>query len=586
MPFIFQSGKHPNRHIYLGHSYTDSTQTTLSKRVKIGTVDPILDIEIYDIDFFKAKEIEGVSIPEEIQNDALVKMLNTAKKVLSLPDEEKKQVAPATIFSLHELLALFEDKSLKEIQESILNETNKKILPKRQVIPFKKKSFGAFYLFDRVSKQIKLKKALKIAFPDDWKEIFMLSCYLVSTNQPLKYCQNWVNNVDGLPVTLTLPKINQLMMGLKEDQVNYFYTLWNDFINEKDLVAFDLLSISSPSCQFFNVDFSFNLGYTNINQINAWLLFGQSSLLPVYFKPYTDPFKDVSSLKDSLASIYSSNNRQIPVILDKKFARIRNINEMLDGPQKNDFLISLPFMFNDATQSALIFSKGIQQSPKSVLHTEANVLRTTINNVWENGCPVYFHTYFNHGIYNTDTARIQHEVQALQAKFTKGRLKYIGDKQLAKWAKTSYDQDKRKEYSLNQTKIDFYTSHIGWSILLSNFINDHNKALNFYIIKDLFENYFFKLKLQLDLKRPFNPRDKVTTSKLLLIFISFIILSALHKPVLEIDKYITYSVEKLIREMEYLSKIYTDKSTTLESITSNHKYIFNLYNLKEPNILI
>jgi hypothetical protein len=78
---------------------------------------------------------------------------------------------------------------------------------------------GLFYLLDGISKRIGLEDALAKAFPNYWEEIFMLACFMVSTHDPLMYCEDWIEGTESLPVgRMTSQRISELLAVMKPEQ--------------------------------------------------------------------------------------------------------------------------------------------------------------------------------------------------------------------------------------------------------------------------------------------------------------------------------------------------------------------------------
>lgn len=586
MSFIFEAGKHPHRYIYLGYTYRDKDKKTVNKRVRIGKIDPTLKIPVYDINFFKQKELRGIDIPSELQANALTNMINDAKKILNLTDNEKREISPYTIALLKEVLELNNDKLSKNTQQANLIDHNKPLFSLNDIKLSVKKKYGLFYLFDGISEQIRLKEALKMAFPYDWKKIFMLACYLISTDDEVMYCQNWLNKVEGLPVTLTPKDINELLTGISLDKINNFYAIWANLRSETELLALDITPISSYSSQISKVEYVYNRENDTLGKINAYLLLGQTSKLPIYFKPYSGSITDLSALKETIGNL---DNTKISLIMDKGFASINNINEMLTvnemltEPQKINFLISLPFTLNYAKKTVLALSDSIVKHA-NVLTSARHIWATTLEDVWPNGCPVYLHAYFNARKNHKDTYGIHSEVEGLLAKLTTEGIANCSDKELKKWGTVSHDKNQAKIFHLNEAKIIHSTTTAGWFLLLSNFISDKTDLLHLYKTKDILKIGFFKFNAQLGLKRLIGHSDQVTHTKLLLTFISLILLSHINKTMSENDLYTNFTINSLIQEMESLEVTHVKESIFLSPISSIQKRILNSFNLKEPNI--
>jgi hypothetical protein len=52
------------------------------------------------------------------------------------------------------------------------------------------KDFGSFYLFKELAAKIGLLDIIQKVFPDTWREIFDLVCFIVSNGEPFMYCQD------------------------------------------------------------------------------------------------------------------------------------------------------------------------------------------------------------------------------------------------------------------------------------------------------------------------------------------------------------------------------------------------------------
>jgi hypothetical protein len=75
-----------------------------------------------------------------------------------------------------------------------------KLYSRYDVINSQDKEFGFFHLMREIADQIGLKDSLSSAIPSLWKEIFMLSCFLVSSGEPFQHCSDWINASDGFKV--------------------------------------------------------------------------------------------------------------------------------------------------------------------------------------------------------------------------------------------------------------------------------------------------------------------------------------------------------------------------------------------------
>jgi len=90
------------------------------------------------------------------------------------------------------------------------------------------KSYGAFHLFHELAKENGLLELLREVFPDKCNEIFSLASFLVESNEPVMYCEDWASRTATLPIgTLSSQRISELLSEITVEQRNAFYQAWN-----------------------------------------------------------------------------------------------------------------------------------------------------------------------------------------------------------------------------------------------------------------------------------------------------------------------------------------------------------------------
>ena len=76
------------------------------------------------------------------------------------------------------------------------------------------KELGSFYLLKEIAGAIGLLEILQEVFPDRWREVFELACFLVSNGEPFMYCQDWLSKTDAFPASLSSTDITRLLASL------------------------------------------------------------------------------------------------------------------------------------------------------------------------------------------------------------------------------------------------------------------------------------------------------------------------------------------------------------------------------------
>jgi hypothetical protein len=311
MSFLFEAGNLPYRYVYLGRSTRNPGDNPKNIRTRVGKIDPVLNERIFSKEFLSGTEVDGIHIPEDLQLKALHDMVCLADQVQSRCDL-RENVSQATISALDSalILAKSETRSIGENPDLNVN-LDQLIYSIRHLLNSTRKNYGSFYLFESIADSTGLKNVLMASFPGDWKEIYMLACYLLSTGEPMMYCQKWIEETDGLPVSLSSSSISKLMASISQRDIDKFYENWAECRKEFEFIAGDISSISTYS-EFMNeVDWGYNREHDKLKQLNIFLLYGEKSHLPIYMKSYNGAVKDVSTLKTSLTTTFSIGLKNI-----------------------------------------------------------------------------------------------------------------------------------------------------------------------------------------------------------------------------------------------------------------------------------
>jgi len=203
------------QYIYLAEGYRNENGDSRQKRRSIGKIHPKTGEKVYKPEYLEELRLAGVPIE-----------ISSTDKQFSVEDIRKSSV----------------------------------------------RSYGLFHLFCGLSERIGLIDALQDSIPDYWKEIFMLSVYMVSSGDPLMYCSDWLENVESYSVgSLTSQRISELLIALTPEQREKFFQLWYARNEEDEYLALDITSESSYSDLIEDVEWGYNRERKSLPQINLCL---------------------------------------------------------------------------------------------------------------------------------------------------------------------------------------------------------------------------------------------------------------------------------------------------------------------------
>jgi hypothetical protein len=193
MAFIFDSGKHPHRYVYVGFSYRDAEGKPRNKRVRVGKVDNSTGIRVYNEAFIGQSVVEGIEISDDV-----------IRKV----EEEDRQ-------SREEHPELFGDLAEENKRREVL--CRRRMAPMFSFADLESAEIlegGTFPLLERKADDAGLLTALKARLPECWEGVFSLAVYLASRSENLEGAEFWGKWTDGLGSDLSFEGIRAALSGV------------------------------------------------------------------------------------------------------------------------------------------------------------------------------------------------------------------------------------------------------------------------------------------------------------------------------------------------------------------------------------
>ena len=108
------------------------------------------------------------------------------------------------------------------------------------------KDFGVYRFLRSVAEKIGLWAVLQRAFPSAWQGIFTLACYLIVSDKPVMYCDDWLEGNEWMDVgSMSSQRVSDLLADFGEAEKNTFHREWCRHIREAEYIALDITSVSS-----------------------------------------------------------------------------------------------------------------------------------------------------------------------------------------------------------------------------------------------------------------------------------------------------------------------------------------------------
>ena len=413
-------------------------------------------------------------------------------------------------------------------------------------------------------------------------EILTCAFFDVIERKPLYLCEPWTLSSRTIENTLlTSQRISDLLKeiaSMDREQTAFFHE-WTRHRAEREYLAFDITSVSSYSKMMEYLEFGYNRDGEDLPQINMGILFGQESLLPVFYRIHQGSVRDMSTLDSLMEYARHFEMRRLRWVMDKGFYSDHNVAGMLK--EGVSFAISVPFTTSLA-RNLVARSRSKIGGPAKAIIVNGDMLNVEKTEFALHGKKVCCHVYFNEHHHLDAKSGLMKQIVRLE--------KYLEEKRSVPKSMSSpymkYLIVRRTKGRLkirrNEEKIMKSLNHRGWNVLLSNDIFDSEDALQLYRAKDTVERAFDNIKNELDLKRLRVHSDDAMAGRVFIGFVALILLSWLDKKMKDKKLYKTYTQEEIMWELKRLKTVELGEKSLLTEISKKQEELFKKLDVPCP----
>jgi transposase len=472
---------------------------------------------------------------------------------------------------------------------SVQNNANTSTSSQQKVSIASRRYFGATHLLDEIGKTTGLEDDLKSCFGHDYKKILSLAYFLIleSESSMYRFPKFALTHEHPHGDVISSQRISEIFAGISENQKINFFTRRAAKCLKNEYLAYDTTSISSYSEMMEQIKYGYNKDLENLPQINLALVFGEESMLPVYYRKLSGNISDITTLKKLLLDMNFIGLKRVNLVLDRAFYSRDNINSLYKN--KSKFIVS-------ARNNIKMIKESVEEVRDTIKNfsnfcSELNIYCKSKYAQWEysyvnkNGenttsnKSLYIHVYYN-GI------RAENEITAFSKKLKLAETAFLNgscsedQKKLCEQYFVITKSGGKIKMQYNQEAINEHMQYFGFFVLLSNHIKDAKKALFIYRNKDLVEKTFSNLKNRLDMKRTKVSSEETLEGKLFVQFVALIYIAYIHQVMIKKELYKNYSIQSLLDEFDIVETFrYPGKKTHHSEITKKQCQLFSCFNI-------
>lgn len=454
--------------------------------------------------------------------------------------------------------------------------------------------YGATYLLDKISEKTGIARDLGKCFGAVSKEILSMAYYLVlEEGQPMYRFHRWGYS-HRHPYGKDIPsqRSSEIFGMVTEESKMRYLNLQARRHGMKEYLAFDTTSISSYSRLIKQAKYGKNKEGDPLPQINLALLYGEESMLPVYYRKLPGNITDVKTIENLLKDVDFLQLEKLKLVMDRGFYSEKNINDLMKHHHK--FLIG-------ARTSLSIVSHRLDKIRDSFVtrfnyNPELHLYVRSFTEDWDyteekprsgetisDKRRVYLHIYYNDQKATDDRERFNHMLDRLEANLTAGEHNPEDEQLYQKYFNITETPVRGITYRFKEEAIKKAEKNYGYIALLSNGIKDPVQAIRIYRYKDLIEKSFGNLKERLDMRRMSVESSENFEGKLFVQFIALQLMSYIKKQMDDNGLYSNYTMQSLLDELDIIEYYQQPgKAHHLSEITQKQRNLYELMQVPGP----
>ena len=360
----------------------------------------------------------------------------------------------------------------------------------------------------------------------------------------------------------------------------------------KEYLAFDTTSISSYSTLIKQAKYGKNKEGDSLPQINLALLYGEESMLPVYYRKLAGNITDVKTIENLIKDVDFLKLEKLKLVMDRGFYSAKNINDLMRHHHK--FLIGVKLSLKlvstrlDEIRDDFVTRFNYNSELKLYImsfteewdYTEEKPRTGEIINDKRR---VYLHFYYNDQKATDDKNRFNAMLDRLEYNLVNGTPDPEDERLYQKYFTIHETPVRGKTYSFKEDAIRKAERNYGYFALMSNGIKDPVEALRIYRLKDLIEKSFGNLKERLSMRRMSVSSEENFEGKLFVQFVALQLMSYIKRQMDENGLFNDYSIQTLLDELDTIEYYQQPgKAHHLSEITEKQRKIYEFMQVPAP----
>ena len=457
-----------------------------------------------------------------------------------------------------------------------------KVLPnraKKLSHSYSVESIGLNLLFGKLSSDIGLTHALKIAFSEHWARILACAMYCVCSKEPLSEMTEWSkNNENPTGKAVTPEEIKELMASISNNAIDSFFKIWNRKLGENDAMMFSMRCIDSYNRSLEESRFGVRLSQESFVS-DYEMCYGKSSRLPIAYHYRSTPLTNLQETFDAKSRFPWMDMGSYTFLLSPESFTDETMKELLEA--RYSYIAEIPNTADMAKDAIRRYRRGIVKNDIDREGSASERFYATIDTEID-GRIVHQHLFYDIAQEEMESAAFMNLIDKCRKELEDGIVVVPHWGIYERYYTTVEREDGTVFFDLNAERIMEATESAGFKMVITDSEDGPVETTRWFDIRSDTSSLYDNLKNNKDnssLRLYLAPNS---TSRDFIQFIALILRSALRRRMSDTKLSDFFTAEDVIAAMSTVHRIRMDnrKGAVTSEMNDDQEMIVNILGLE------
>ena len=442
---------------------------------------------------------------------------------------------------------------------------------------------GVYGVIRHIAENLGLGKIVEDCFPSSFNELLSTAHYMLYGDSALYLMEDWCDeHISFSKKVMSSPEISKMLEEITPDNTRQFFMSWIKLRKSKELIAYDVTSISTYSRGIEDAEWGYNRDKESLPQINYGMFLGQESLLPLYYRTYPGSITDKVHLSFMTEDAEMLDIKRALFVMDKGFYSDGNL-KFLVKEKGIRFMIPVPSSLNFYEEMMDEHKDEVVNKYDCFLGDDSYFGKKFEVNKY--GFRMNVHIFFNPEKVGTEIQSFKRYLEDMKIDLSRMDKMPSKNTNYCKYFNIT-QKDGYLVFEENMQAVNRELSYCGFFMIAETiFTLSSVDVLHTYRRRDTIEKNFDNLKNELDIKRMRCHQSQTMYGKMFVAFIALIMRSAMAKGLGDYIKDKHTSMTKILLELDKIKIIYAPNKPSgyrlLNPLTKTQKEILGKLDVPE-----